>query len=244
MEDSDIELPSGRMFILTGIIMLIITLFMFFTFSLFVFDAVPRTTFYVMIAIIGWILITVGVYLNIKAHQPLENEEKVNNSKEKHRSRIGLYICLFVLLFVLNPVISPISAIRDSDLDGVSDLWDSYPYDSRYNGDFFGPRPYIHTIAEDSEDYCTWRVLSADGEMYHLSNLAVHISDMHGVTKVHDSLLNASGKNGFSFAQAKSSDQLSVGDYFSLLKSIYAAGTHFMIYSADWSDCYLDGTSW
>jgi len=70
------------------------------------------------------------IYVLISSISSSSDEEKKSISEKKSGSSFLFIkiIVVIIILVLLNPILSPLSAIRDSDLNGVPDHWDWEPF--------------------------------------------------------------------------------------------------------------------
>jgi hypothetical protein len=183
---------------------------------------------YLALMILGSSLIIVGLILRVQRQYPLRNK----GALEKSSAYVSMAFLVSMILFVsviLNPIISPCPWAYDTDGDGITDAFDSYPHDPNASG---GGMPHAMLIFNKSTLDSYWN-LTVSFAMP--NNYSISISDVYvKVRNATNSIIfrplteiNGVWNDGIFYDDRDSNGRVNVGDEFLLDRALYPEGKLF-----------------
>lgn len=134
--------------------------------------------------------------------------------------------------YLFNPLLSPVAFLRDSDLDGVQDYDDDYPYDNSRIDYPWVDRSIITTFSVSNDE---WILSIGDGaESFWLDATAIEILNPDNTTGFARTVLfdmsQESMTEGIQYFNKGETDRLDMGDSFRIDRGLYGPGSKFLIW--------------
>jgi len=228
-------LTYGIILSIIGSILLIISIILSYMFSnLGVTDGPNHAHVLWFILLPGLKLTIIGAALMLLTERRRINYGNVKSAR--YKAAVALFITVFMLsVFFLNPFLSPIPFFNDTDLDGIPNFSDDFPY-AASRQDFpwisFGGRGDLSASQDNWMITISWGFADCWTDYTYVRVLGWDNSSVLGRTSL-NSLNGGNSQNGVFYNDENNNGMLDEGDTFLLDRTIFPNGYRMTIFGYD-----------